>query len=80
MRLLLLIPLNPFLLRLDGLVLAQSLVYLGFQTSAFLTPHPRIRIVAQMCHLIQQSVQDDDLRRRTSSFGLINDAAVFFWS
>ena len=37
MRLLLLIPLNSFLLRLDELARAQSPVCLGFETPAFLT-------------------------------------------
>ena len=40
--------------------------------------NPRMRIVAQMCHLIQRGVQDDGQRRRTPPFDLINDAAVFF--
>ena len=42
--------------------------------------NPRMRIVAQMCHLIQKSVQDDELRRRTPPSQLINDAVVFFCS
>ena len=40
MRLLLLIPLNPFLLRLDGLALAQLPAHLDFAATVGLTFEP----------------------------------------
>ncbi len=78
MRLLLLTPLNSFLLRLDGLVLAQHLYVLISQHQLSSLLNQRMQIVEWMCHLIQRGVQDDGQRRRTPPFDLINDAAVFF--
>jgi hypothetical protein len=80
MRLLLLIPLNPFLLRLDGLGLVTIPVCLDFATLVFfalsrtLADHRKdVSFDPQACSRWQEE-------RLNSPFGHLDDAAVFFCS
>ena len=80
MRLLLLLPLNPFLLRLDELALAQLPVDLDVATIVGLTLESADPDRRADVSLIRRSVQDDGQRRGTTPFDLVDNAAEFFSS